>query len=82
MVYKFAFTKSAEKDLERICDTTSKRILGKIKGFLHLRDPLSVAKKLIGFDLPTYRFRVGNYRVVFRINEKSNRLVILLVIRI
>ncbi len=40
------------------------------------------AKKLKGFKIATYRFRVGVYRVIFRKDQKTKRLVILTVLRV
>lgn len=82
MVYRLVYTNQAEKDLGRIDRSVAVRILEKVDSFLRLADPMIQAKQLTGFDIPTYRFRVGDYRVVFRKDQKTNCLVILVVLKI
>ena len=82
MVYKLFYTKSAEKDLDGIEKKQTIKILLKVDGFLKLQDPLIKSKKLRGFELDTYRFRIGDYRVVFRLDHESKKIVILVVLKI
>jgi len=35
-----------------------------------------------GFETDTYRFRVGDYRVVFRLDPQNQQLVVLVVLRV
>lgn len=82
MDYRLVYTKSAEKDLDGIDKNQAIKILLKVNGFLRLQDPLVKAKKLKGFELDTYRFRVGDYRVVFRLDKESGKIVVLIVLKI
>ena len=82
MEYKLVFTRLAEKDLSRIDKKQAIKILRKINTFFLTVNPLDKAKKLKGFDLDTYRYRVGDYRVVFRLDKKTGRLIVLVVLRI
>ena len=82
MEYKLAFTRSAEKDLSRIDKKQAVKVLKKVNAFLLTVNPLEKAKKLKGFDLDTYRYRVGDYRVVFRLDRKTGKLVVLVVLRV
>lgn len=59
-----SYTKKALKFLEEITQTDAKRIIEKIEQYA--QDPSSLKnqlKKLTG--VPSYRLRVGDYRVVF-----------------
>lgn len=82
MVYKLLFTKSAERNLEKLDPQITKKILGKLKEYLGLKNPLEKAKKLKNFNLDTFRFRIGNYRVIFRKDQKTGELVILVILKI
>jgi len=66
-MYKILFTKRALKDLEKIDIKTKTRIGNKIK--LLTNDPIGSSKKLSTSIIGTYRFRVGDYRVIFDIED-------------
>ena len=82
MDYKVVYSKLSQKDLERLDPSIVRRILKKVDEFSKRTDPLEFAKKLTGFVLETYRFRVGDYRVVFRLDPQNQQLVILVVLRV
>jgi mRNA interferase RelE/StbE len=82
MDYKVVYTKPSQKDLDKLDPSTICRILKKVDEFSKRTDPLEFAKKLTEFVLDTYRFRVGDYRVVFRLDPQSQQLVILVVLRV
>jgi len=61
--------KKAEKDLEKLPFKVAKKILIEINQLKHFPNVRNV-KKLTNFS-PTYRFRIGDYRVLFEVeNEK------------
>lgn len=69
MKYKFVFTQRAEKDIKKLDELTKKRIG---KTLLRFTDnPLEYAEPLTDSNLGTYRFRIGDYRVVFDIENKD-----------
>ena len=76
------YTLSAEKDLGKLDRGCAIKILLKIDEYLKMRDPLVRAKKLKGFEMDTYRFRVGDYRVIFRLDMRSGKLVVLVVLKV
>lgn len=55
------------KDLKKIDRTWQKRILSKMKTIL-IEDPYS-GKKLVGNLSPFWRLRVGDYRIIYAIEE-------------
>ncbi len=73
MKHKLVYTKRATKDIERLEETIKNRI-GKTL-LRYAEDPLKYAEKLIDPRLGTYRFRIGDYRVIFDMEE--NDIVIL-----
>lgn len=71
MQYTIAFTKKADKDLQKLPLETQRRILDKIK--LLQNDVTGDVKRLTNFT-PEYRLRVGDYRVLFETSD--NKVVI------
>jgi mRNA interferase RelE/StbE len=71
--YQLIYTKRAAKDIRKL-DPEVKQRIG--KALLHsAEDPLKFAEKLTDPKLGTYRFRVGDFRVVFDLHE--NQIVVL-----
>lgn len=73
MAYRLVYTKSAAKDIQKLDSVAKKRIGKKLKEYSN--SPLTYAKKLTDPKIGTYRWRIGNYRIVFDI--EGNNLVIL-----
>ena len=67
-MYKLQIDDKVIKDLKKIDKTWQKRILSKIKTTL-TTDPHS-GKKLVGDLSPFWRIRVGDYRVIYSIEEE------------
>ncbi len=72
-MYKVLLTKRSLKDLESIDRYMQNRIAVKLKEYS--KDPQKYGKKLINHKIGTYRFKIGDYRVIFDID--NNNLVIL-----
>jgi mRNA-degrading endonuclease RelE of RelBE toxin-antitoxin system len=70
------YTPTALAHLEAFEDTVSARILQKVHFFSNQKDPLKFAKRLSGYK--AYRFRVGNYRVIFEISAKVIYVLVIL----
>ena len=73
MKYRLVYTKRALRDIEKLDIVVKKQISSKI--LLLAKNPLKNAKKLIDFRLGQYRWRIGNYRMIFDI-EESNIVVL------
>jgi len=73
MKYNLVYTRRAEKDIKKL-DPSIKSHIG--KAILKLQDnPSHLSEKLIDPKIGTYRFRIGDYRVIFDI--EGNDIVIL-----
>ncbi len=70
--YKIDFTRSADKELNKIDRQFVARIVEKI-GDLEI-DPYSNSKKLVAKS--GYRLRVGDYRVIFEVFEDKKVVLI------
>ena len=66
-MYKIVIDDKVVKDLKKIDRVWQKRIIEKIKAVL-TSDPYS-GKKLVGNLSPFWRLRVGDYRVIYAIEE-------------
>jgi mRNA interferase RelE/StbE len=62
-------TQRALKDLEAIDRETQRRIATKLKEYAD--DPVKHARKLSNPRIGTYRFRIGEYRVVFDVDGEN-----------
>jgi mRNA interferase RelE/StbE len=67
MSYQLVYTQRAARDIERL-DPIVKRRLGNTL-LRYKEDPFRYAEKLSDPKLGTYRFRIGDYRVIFDLDE-------------
>ena len=61
------YTDTAKQQLKKLERPFQKRILDKVAVYASLPNPLEFAEPLAGYDM--YRFRVGDYRVAFQIDQ-------------
>lgn len=69
MTYKVVYTRTSFKDIKKLDIVAKKRIKRKIE--IYSKNPLRYSKKLIDPKIGTYRWRVGNYRIVFDIDRRK-----------
>jgi len=69
MSYKLVYTNTAYKDIKKLDIVARKRIGKKIEEYS--KGPILNSKKLTNSLIGTYRWRIGNYRVVFDIDNKN-----------
>lgn len=76
MKYQVLFKPTAVKDLRKLPTTLQKRIKEKLEFYLSQGEPLDYAVQLVGNkESGEYRFRVGDYRLVF--DKEGDSLIIL-----
>lgn len=68
MSYTILYTRSAYKDIRKLDIVVKKRIKKKIEFFS--KKPLFHAKRLINPKIGNYRWRIGDYRVIFDIDQE------------
>lgn len=73
MTYQLIYTRRALKDIQHLDAKAKQRIKTALEKYSE--EPLSVAQKLTNPKLGTYRFRIGDYRVIFDI--QADQIVIL-----
>jgi len=75
-MYQYFFEQKAVGDIKKLPKDIQKRIIKKLDFFCS-KDPLIFACHLKNYELGTYRFRIGDYRVIFDLEE--DRIIILAV---
>ena len=73
MKYKLVYTHRAFGDIRRLEENVKQRIGKALKRYAE--EPLKYASKLTDPVLGTYRFRIGDYRVIFDI--EGDEIVVL-----
>ena len=81
MKWVVQYSSKAEAGLQDIPHVISLRITTKIQGWCDNGNPMKFAKALRGTATGLFRFRIGDYRVIFSRTE-SGELQILLVVKI
>lgn len=69
MKYELVYTKRAVGDIERLDSQVRKRI-GKTL-LRYKEDPFKYAERLTDSNLGTYRFRIGDYRIIFDVEDSD-----------
>lgn len=77
MAWKWEFTEKARDQFKKLDKTIQKRVIEKLNFWITTEKPLEFAEILVNYDLGTYRFRVGDYRIVFDIEDET--IIVLLV---
>ena len=75
MNYKIIFTIRATKDISKLEPEIKEKNGDALKRYG--KDPLNHAKKMVDPSLGNYRFRIGDYRVIFGI--EGDEIIVLLV---
>ncbi len=68
---KIIFASSALRDFKKLERQVQIRIDEKIKFYSLQENPLKFAEKLKDAKLGEYRFRIGDYRVIFDVENKK-----------
>ncbi|MEK7543931.1 MAG: type II toxin-antitoxin system RelE/ParE family toxin [Patescibacteria group bacterium] len=67
----YLFRPSAEKQFAKLNSQTQSTIAKKLSFFASMPNPLSYAKRLKHFESGQYRFRIGDWRVAFDVQEQT-----------
>lgn len=68
MAYRISWNKGIAKDLSQLPNPAQKKIIEKVEGLL-ANDPLNQGRALVGKYRGLFRYRVGDYRVIYAIND-------------
>lgn len=76
MVYKVAYLDSVAEDLKKLDKTIARKILNRIETYLAC-DPKELGKPLKGEFQGYWRYRWGDYRVIYKISEREILITVL-----
>ena len=71
MKYQLFYTKRAISDLDRLDLKNSQRIIKKLKYFSEQPNPVEYSNPLKGIYQGLFRFRIGEYRIIFSRDSKG-----------
>lgn len=66
---RYVLTPSAISSLKKLSVADRKRIFEKLDFFFATENPLSFAKHLHESELGSYRFRIGDFRIIFDVKK-------------
>lgn len=69
-MFDYQFTKTSLKRFKKLPKDIQIRIINKLDYFCGQDDPLNFAEPLTRSDLGQYRFRIGDYRVAFDLEDE------------
>lgn len=81
MTFQLSWKAKAIDQLLRLPKKSSARIVKKMKWFAMQEDPLAFAKRLTNSDFGTYRFRIGDYRVLCDVEHNTVTILIVLSVK-
>ncbi len=78
MKYKVVWKNETKKDLAQIDRTIAKKIRDKVKNFL-TQDPINLGEPPFYSWKGHYRYRYGDYRVIYKVKELE---ILILVVKV
>ncbi|OGG15058.1 hypothetical protein A2773_04160 [Candidatus Gottesmanbacteria bacterium RIFCSPHIGHO2_01_FULL_39_10] len=69
MTYKLVYTRTAFQDIQKLDPIVKGKIKKKIETYI--QKPFHFAQKLTNSQIGTYRWRVGNYRIIFDVDREK-----------
>ncbi|MBI2596374.1 type II toxin-antitoxin system RelE/ParE family toxin [Candidatus Daviesbacteria bacterium] len=70
-MFDYQFTKSSFKHFRKLPKEIQQRIIEKLDFFCSQQNPIEFAETLNNIQMGKYRFRIGNYRVAFDVEDKN-----------
>lgn len=67
----YEFTPSGLRELKNLSKDIQRKIITKLDFFIVSGKPLSFAQHLINYDIGQYRFRIGDWRVIFDVEDEK-----------
>ncbi len=76
MSFLIEYDKQPQDFLRKMDKHIAKRIMDKIDELLIGTAVPHGAKRVVDYEEPTFRIRIGDYRALYRINYKENKIII------
>lgn len=74
---RYVLTSSAISSLKKLNIADRKRIFEKLDFFFSADNPLNFAKHLHESELGSYRFRVGDFRIIFDVKKDIADIIVI-----
>ena len=68
---KYDFNGNSIKEFSKLPRKAQFQIMEKLELYMSASNPLSFAEHLTDFEFGEYRFRIGDYRVIFCVKEET-----------
>ena len=68
---KYLFRPTAEKKFGKLDSQIQARIIKKLEFFISTPNPKDHAEVLTDYKIGQYRFRIGDYRVIFDVEDET-----------
>ena len=78
-MYRVVYVDQVQRDLEKIDKSTVRKILTRIETYL-AQDPKGLGKSLKGEFEGYWRYRYGDFRVVYKISEQEILIIVLRIV--
>jgi mRNA interferase RelE/StbE len=72
---KIIFAPSALRGLEKLAPAIQERIIAKLDFYLAQKNPLQYAEKMKDSKYGDWRFRIGDYRVLFDVEKDTANIL-------
>lgn len=69
--FSYEFTPHSLRQLKKLNKNMQKRIMERMDNYVSLNNPLLFAQKLTDNRGGTYRYRIGDYRIIFDLEDKK-----------
>ena len=78
-LWRLIFSPKAAKQLKALDRLVQQRIKEKLDYFCSLPNPQIYAEVLVDFDHGTYRYRIGDYRVIVDFDERWKLIIVAII---
>ena len=76
LTYNVRWHEAVIEDLNHLDRQTRKKIVGRVKDCLS-QDPVGLGKPLKGMFRGVYRYRYGNYRIIYTVDQEDMTVMLL-----
>ena len=72
---KYDFRGNSIKEFSKLSRSVQLQIKQKLEFYMSAQSPLSFAERLTDFNLGEYRFRIGDYRITFDVENNTVKIL-------
>ena len=72
---RYVFKGKSDQEFSKLSREVQMQIMKKMEFFMTSPDPLRFAERLNNFELGEYRFRIGDYRVSFDVEDNTAKIL-------